>query len=243
MSFVRSLSSIHNCRETVGDGKKESDVIDNAEVHGGGVSKKKEHGGIQIGEKKCEKRVDTRPPHRATSLHNANEWPDTTFSNVETQLLHETAGRFKSQCRNSSLRNSVAREKRERRSSVTFVDEVFSYYDKDVNAEVAGQIRGFREDYSLGDSARDPSHMIIGPATNQTVSSLKKLDFAFVKRRDGSYSYAILACRGKKQVKGSSLQQTSTKREEYMIFVVDDIGSRKMIFKRNWDLSVRLVAV
>ncbi len=56
--------------------------------------------------------------------------------------------------------------------------------------------KGFRGDYDLGDSARASSHMIVEPTSKQALQaagSLNKHDFAFVKRSDGSCTYAILA--------------------------------------------------
>ena len=76
-------------------------------------------------------------------------------------------------------------------------------------------------DYELGETIRCPSHM-----TTKDTDTLEKHDFAFVKRWDGSYSYAILAYRT----------------YESMVFVMDDTGATKRIGIKKWSNFVRLVA-
>jgi hypothetical protein len=92
---------------------------------------------------------------------------------------------------------------------------------------------GARNDYSLGDKAKCTSHMIIQDdpqeAFNQ-ISRLKQHDFAFVKRTDGMWTYAILAHR------------YIDEGEECMMFVMHQIGSTKTITKRKWVNFVHLVA-
>jgi len=108
--------------------------------------------------------------------------------------------------------------------------------------EYTHQYSGFRQDYSLGEMIRSPSHMIAGPTHEwviQAVNSLQKHDFAFIKRSDGTYSYAILAGRSLKPIKGSKNNAT----EEHMIFVMDDIGSIKNIPQKKWSRLVHLVSV
>ena len=102
-------------------------------------------------------------------------------------------------------------------------------------AEFAKQkSRGFRRDYALGDTARSPAHMILD---NRSVNSLQMHDFAFIKRSDGSYSYAILADRDVRAKKNCNNGDT----EECMIFVMDLTGATKMIRQGNWDEFVHLV--
>eukprot|EP00956_Cyclotella_meneghiniana_P017186 scaffold27752_cov70-Cyclotella_meneghiniana.AAC.1 len=92
-------------------------------------------------------------------------------------------------------------------------------------------VRG-RRDYDLGDIARSPSHMIIDTSPQATcVSELNDHDFAFVNRSGGSWSYAILAHR----------HQSHDENKEYMVFVVDKMGSTKTIKKRQWAKCVRCV--
>ena len=95
---------------------------------------------------------------------------------------------------------------------------------------------GFRRDYELGERLRSPSHKIdiTQPTTtseeNTNMGSLlQKHDFAFIKRSDGSYTYAILAC--------------IDKDGERMTFVLDNYGSTKVVRKRNWEKLVCLVSV
>jgi hypothetical protein len=92
---------------------------------------------------------------------------------------------------------------------------------------------GARNDYSLGDKARCTSHMIIRDDPQEAfhqVSRLKQHDFAFVKRTDGLWTYAILAHR------------YIDEGEECMLFVMHQRGSTKTITKKKWASLVRLVA-
>ena len=91
---------------------------------------------------------------------------------------------------------------------------------------------GFRKDYVIGDLVRSTSHMITGP-TSQAIDMLQKHDFAFVKRSDGSYSYAILAFRSFEPIK------KGTGTEECMTFVTNESGSTKIIRERHWSELVR----
>jgi len=104
---------------------------------------------------------------------------------------------------------------------------------------VAEHYNGFRRDYRIGESLRCPSHMIDEPTLEkalQGVNSLSKHDFAFVKRSDGSYSYAILAYRSMEPGKGTMPM------EECMTFVINDAGSSKVLHKRHWSQYIRRVA-
>mmetsp|Transcript_37824 Transcript_37824/g.79214 ORF Transcript_37824/g.79214 Transcript_37824/m.79214 type:complete len:369 (+) Transcript_37824:71-1177(+) len=106
--------------------------------------------------------------------------------------------------------------------------------------------RGFRRDYSLGVTALCPSHIIDRAATPdeafQSINKLKALDFAFVKTPDGSYSYAILACRTL-EPPIDSMNSSSHVLEEFMIFVVSNSGSTVKLRKSQWVECVRLVSV
>ena len=98
----------------------------------------------------------------------------------------------------------------------------------------------FRKDYFLGETVRSPSHMITEPTSERAVrsiDSLRQYDFVFVKRSDGSYSYAILAYRSMELIKGRN------KREECMTFAMTDTGATKMVRRRSWHRVVRLVSM
>ena len=92
---------------------------------------------------------------------------------------------------------------------------------------------GYRPDYKLGQTVRSTSHIKIPTSSQnamQQVSTLMKFDFAFIKRSNGLYSYAILAYRTNNDNKGESLT-----------FVMDDKGCTKMIRKKYWCEYIRLV--
>ena len=88
-----------------------------------------------------------------------------------------------------------------------------------------------RDDYTLGEKARSASHMMdaIHP---QSVYQLKNYDFAFVKRSNGSWTYAMLAHRSR----GISIE------EEHMVFVLDEKGSSKVIDEKDWARFIRCLA-
>jgi len=134
-------------------------------------------------------------------------------------------------------------DKPSRRASVSFVPlpNSSSSMENENRQTVEQQHKGFRKDYSIGEKTRSPSHMIIEPTSDQAIqviSSLKKHDFAFVKRSCGSYSYAILAYRSMEPIKGA----IDKSMEECMTFVMSDVGSTKMVRKRHSHF-VRLVSM
>ena len=111
--------------------------------------------------------------------------------------------------------------------------------------------REFRVDYNLGDTVRSPSDMLVEPSPHralQAVDSLRRNDFAFVQRTDGSYSYAILADRFAVPVKKHHVNvkneeaATGMETEECMTFVMEASGATKMIRKKNWGKFIRLVS-
>ncbi|KAL3758243.1 hypothetical protein ACHAWU_004881 [Discostella pseudostelligera] len=111
---------------------------------------------------------------------------------------------------------------------------------------------GYRDDYFLGDVVRSTSHMIIESTPKLALGAVESLhvhDFAWVKRSDGLYTYAILAYRStcpltiesSCAVVPSATAASSSEGEEYMYFVVDHIGSTKMVPKSRWHVNVRLI--
>eukprot|EP00956_Cyclotella_meneghiniana_P035872 scaffold118851_cov54-Cyclotella_meneghiniana.AAC.3 len=71
-----------------------------------------------------------------------------------------------------------------------------------------------------------------GCDSSQSVYQLKNGDFAFVKRSNGSWTYAMLAHRSR----GSSYE------EEQMVFVLDEKGSSKVIDEKDWARFIRCLA-
>ena len=93
---------------------------------------------------------------------------------------------------------------------------------------------GYRPDYKLGQTVRSSSHIKIPTSSEvllQQVSTLMKYDFAFIKRSNGLYSYAILAYR----------TNDNDKKGDSLTFVMDDKGCTKMIRKKYWCEYIRLV--
>lgn len=90
-----------------------------------------------------------------------------------------------------------------------------------------GECNGFRSDYRLGEFARSPSHMINDPTSSRRViRSLKKLDFAFIKRSCGSFSYAVIVDRYYCSVVDGE--------EEVLVFMVNSSQSTKSFPERLW---------
>mmetsp|Transcript_26798 Transcript_26798/g.50782 ORF Transcript_26798/g.50782 Transcript_26798/m.50782 type:complete len:277 (-) Transcript_26798:9-839(-) len=105
---------------------------------------------------------------------------------------------------------------------------------------------GFRGDYTIGETLRSSSHMSIEATSEQAIQAIGSLDehdFAFIKRSDGSYSYAILARRSMEPIKGADNNDTAKSMEECMTFVMSEAGATKMVRRRNWSNSVRLVRI
>ena len=102
--------------------------------------------------------------------------------------------------------------------------------------------RGFRRDYRLGDALRSPADALAHPNEAQAfhaASALEDFDFAFVKRSDGSFSYAILAYRSTEMIRRGSGQAMV----ECLNFVMSDEGATKKVAQGNWSKYVRLPAM
>lgn len=117
----------------------------------------------------------------------------------------------------------------------------FLGHSDDNEQPVESHLKGFREDYVIGETIRSQSHMITEPTPEQAtkaVSTLKKHDFAFIKRSDGSFSYAILAFRS---IGTDNKINNHARYDEEMTFVMCCQGSTKVVRKRHWRKVVRLV--
>jgi hypothetical protein len=108
---------------------------------------------------------------------------------------------------------------------------------------------GYRDDYNLGDVVKSASHMVIESTPEraiQAVDLLQTHDFAWIKRSNGLYTYAILAYRT-----GSITDRAPNNNDggggggdddgEYMYFVLNDCGATKMVHKKHWSKCIRLV--
>ena len=96
--------------------------------------------------------------------------------------------------------------------------------------------RGYRQDYTLGEAVRSPCHMMADPVA---LSSLRVNDFVFVKRSDGSYSYAIVAYLCAQPVRSRSTGDVTM--ENCLVLAVSADGSTKTVRESRSDV-VRLVA-
>ena len=114
------------------------------------------------------------------------------------------------------------------------------------------------QDYKLGDAAHSRHHMVIEPTRSkatQAVDTLSTNDFAFIKRSNGSYTYAMVCYRTKSICKGVQQELNSISfsslsisprggpaEEETMTFVLHDDGRAKVINKSQWGNYVRLIS-
>eukprot|EP00585_Thalassiosira_rotula_P011222 CAMPEP_0196159516 /NCGR_PEP_ID=MMETSP0910-20130528/46362_1 /TAXON_ID=49265 /ORGANISM="Thalassiosira rotula, Strain GSO102" /LENGTH=378 /DNA_ID=CAMNT_0041424437 /DNA_START=64 /DNA_END=1203 /DNA_ORIENTATION=- len=195
--------------------------------------------------------LDTVTTH---ALPSVDELPALPFSNgnngddvepLQRKSLRERSPAKKFQRRHSPLDADMAQEM-ENKLAMEKQSEMHLMRMTSTDSYIEGadeeQHKGFRRDYSIGETIRSSSHMIIEPTSEQAiqaVNSLNKHDFAFVKRSDGSYSYAILAYRSMEPIKGTK-HANSNNTEECMVFVMSDAGSTKMVRKHHWSKFVRL---
>lgn len=86
--------------------------------------------------------------------------------------------------------------------------------------------------YTLGDTLRSYEDTLHKESrrNSRAIRRLRQYDFAFVKRSNMTWSYAILADRRERKVHASV-----GKTEEMMIFVIARNGQTKSIFKRHWE--------
>ena len=162
----------------------------------------------------------------------------TSKEDDQRQKTHETSYARKFRRRSSPITTDDAQEMAMKLENEKRRQERISNSNKPVRraSDSEERSRGFRKDYILGDSVRSPSHMIMDPAI-QAIGSLQKYDFAFIKRSDGSYSYAILAFRS------FMPNKRGTGTEECMTFVMKENGSTKVIRKKNWSEFVHPVSL
>ena len=150
----------------------------------------------------------------------------------------------------------VHKLKRRPRRRVTFAPALASSFNSAHHGAKVSPLEDrpseLRENYFLGDAVRSPAHMMTQPSNEELgalmVGTLNRHEYAFLRRSDGSYSYAILAYRStmpvKKRPRASSEQNyADPPTEECMTFVVDDRGSTKTIRERHWGEQVRLVSL
>ena len=154
-----------------------------------------------------------------TTVFSSEDLPALPFS-LQGQSNHDSS-RLHPSKKFQRRRTSAVQEPPSRRASVAADDEP---------STLLATSKTFRQDYALGDTVRSPSDMIIKATPEDAMDaadSLLKHDFAFVKRSDGSFTYAILAFRSR----------------DSLTFVMSGTGSTKTVSRRRWTESVRPVAV
>ncbi|KAL7466621.1 hypothetical protein ACHAXS_006919 [Conticribra weissflogii] len=95
-------------------------------------------------------------------------------------------------------------------------------------------------DYVLGEPARSPNDMIIcstAAESMESISNLKLHDFAFIRRSNGQWTYAIVANRDDNFAGKAGDDDVN----EVMLFVIDEKGTTKRYWKRHWKSHIRRV--
>jgi len=168
-------------------------------------------------------------------------------SHVTAETAQDIIGKFTS-CVSSQASSTKQPQRRRRATSFSetrfepkekprrrATDCAVTYPDSTVTQETQEKRQHV---YLLGDTIRSSSHMIIEPTPKRAAEAatlLKKHDYAFIRRSDGSYSYAIVACRSSRPKNGATVEE-----EEYIMFVVDEKGSNKVVGQKHWGDVVRL---
>jgi hypothetical protein len=174
------------------------------------------------------------PPRPTSSVDKSCRKSQSENGMVSLPLLAASSGLSRPVRRYSVLEIEEPKEDEVKVQEAAAVDMILALAFSGIWSNRSPVYSGARNDYSLGDVAKCTSHMIIRDdpqeAFNQ-VSRLKQYVFAFVKRTDGLWTYAILAHRF-----------VDDEGEEYMLFVMHQRGSTKTITKKKWASLVRLVA-
>jgi len=128
-------------------------------------------------------------------------------------------------------------------SSATLITQADAF-DFEFRPEPKEAENDVKERYSLGETVRCPSHMIIEAddvAARNAALTLKNYEFAFVKRSDRQWTYAILAYRSFENVyKGKPHKPKDM--QDCMTFVVNCHGALKTIEEKRWGQYIRLVS-
>eukprot|EP01083_Nonionella_stella_P254988 875724_1 len=113
-----------------------------------------------------------------------------------------------------------------------FKDEVKVNHDQTLNSSTDSHAKAsprctscdtFLDHLSIGDAGSSQDMMPV--STPSMIQPLKKHDFAFIRRSDGRWTYAIIADR----------------QDDHILFVVDPDGSTKNISRRKLLSGVRIV--
>jgi hypothetical protein len=102
----------------------------------------------------------------------------------------------------------------------------------------------FLPGYSLGQLPKHRRHMVV-PTTReagvQYASTLQPLDFAFVLRSDGNWTYGIVCDIIGSDGKGDIVGVGPQGNQQSIRFAFDFHGSNKIIHEKNWGHKIRLI--
>ena len=193
-------------------------------------------------------RINNVIPIRTTTNNDKQKGTVVAATSSEFPADFPSSSSSNMQRREESVRIKITTEEpleRRRRSSLTTVtgmcegERLFS----EAQVECCYHYSRCRDDYYLGDVVTSASHMVIEHTPEraiQAVDGLQTHNFAWVKRSNGLYTYAILAYRSCST--STTIGPSTDKEEEYMYFVLNNSGLTKMIRKNNWHQSICLVS-
>jgi len=184
---------------------------------------------------------DFQRGHSPIMVETVTRWTNKKTTDIESTLVMDVDVSKKQSSENQQRQRE---QQRRHLTNAELTENIKSPRKERSNvANDAHQIKGYRSDYSLGKTLHSVSHMIIEPTpeqATQAVDSLKTHDFAFVKRSNGSYSFAILAYRSMEPTKRADEDAAMG---ECMNFVIGDSGSTKMVRRSHWSRLIRLVSM
>ena len=223
-SFARSLSTIH-LRQVVGGGAHRRSISP--------IRCDNDHLDQQDKIRCCDCSLLKRN-RRGKSIYDAQESRRVSVDTTESSSEDLPALQFLLQGQSNQDSSRVHSSKKFQRSRASAFQEPIRRAsiaaDSEPKMSTLRASTTFRQDYALGDTTRSQSDMIIKATPEDAMDaadSLLKHDFAFVKRSDGSFTYAILAFRSR----------------DSLTFVMSGTGSTKTVSRRRWTESVRPVAV
>ena len=209
---------------------------------------------VDVDDRTTRRLKDKQHPQRhnpSSAIKNSNERIDDEF--ISDQLLNQcklsqvltTEPSSHSHRRGSSATNYGVSEQTKMLLRKLQQDELHSQAAEVFLSEqkIYGY-NAYRDDYFLGDVIKSASHMITESTPERAIRAVESLqmhDFAWVKRSNGNFTYAILAYRAS----NPTLQEGTTSKhhndEDFMYFVVNDTGATKMFPKSRWHDSIRLI--
>lgn len=203
-------------------GRYTGDINDNFQPHGRGTLRYGEGNNNNItGQWKNGELVNNKQKSSTT----------TTYHYHSFQQRHSSDGRRRIYRRSNSVPSSLptTHEEDGRQHDETYHHERHQHHSDSIQSSTTGcQTSLANFGYNLGDEVKEDYHM--ATEALQNASSLKALDFAFVLRSNGTWTYSVVAERSYHKDLGLVLR-----------FVLDKKGTTKTLKRKYWERGVRTV--